>query len=76
DILYSDIVTKTQADAGQAVTIPMSHLFAAAGIMVKNYTLFFLIRQILALFNYNEHNTRLFTLFIYFLLYFDRYSVI
>ncbi|MBQ3765351.1 MAG: fimbrillin family protein [Bacteroidales bacterium] len=38
DILYSDIVTKTQADAGQAVTIPMSHLFAAAGIMVKNAT--------------------------------------
>lgn len=41
DVLYSDIVSKTKQDGvsiTEAVTIPMNHLFAAAGIMVKNAT--------------------------------------
>lgn len=38
DLLYSDIVKKTEADAGAAVTIPMNHIFSAVSIMVKNGT--------------------------------------
>lgn len=38
DLLYSDIVPKAESDAGTTVTIPMNHLFAAVGIMVKNAT--------------------------------------
>lgn len=38
DLLYSDIIKKTEADAGAAVTIPMNHLFSAVSVMIKNGT--------------------------------------